>query len=323
MINKYIKIEQGTYRNQDMSGRIFPILKDYQRFAGKEGGFVTVDCSELDGFEGLDKARINVPAITDLTIVTEGQYQMQRDELKTDTITDSKDTGEETDEQAIDRIAARFEILDEMAEAVSTSKVRAMIVSGPPGIGKSYGVERALEKRSMFDDIAGSSRKFEVVKGAMSPIGLYKKLYEHSAKGHVVCFDDCDAILYDDLALNLLKAALDTGKKRTLHWNTESRTLMAEGMPNQFETNASVLSGIRKNDQLGRPEDYYAQLAGIYRAVDAKTIGAAATEYLQPTGLTFIVVGDRKIVEPQLKDLGIPVEVRAAPASADEGSEQE
>ena len=241
MINKYIKIEQGSYRNQDMSGRIFPIIKDYQRFAGKEGGFVTVDCSELDGFEGLDKARINVPAITDLTIVTEGQYQMQRDELKSDAIAENKTTGEETDEQAIDRIAARFEILDEMAEAVSTSKVRAMIVSGPPGIGKSYGVERALEKRSMFDDIAGSTRKFEVVKGAMSPIGLYKKLYEHSAKGHVVCFDDCDAILYDDLALNLLKAALDTGKKRTLHWNTESRTLMAEGMPNSFEFNGGVV----------------------------------------------------------------------------------
>ena len=232
MINKYIKVEQGSYRNQDMSGRIFPILKDYQRFAGKEGGFITVDCSELDGFEALDKARINVPAITDLTLTTEGAFQIQRDELKTDSTDAPVNTGEETDEQAIDRIAARFEILDEMAEAVSTSKVRAMIVSGPPGIGKSYGVERALEKRSMFDDIANQASKFEVVKGAMSPIGLYKKLYEHSAKGHVVCFDDCDAILYDDLALNLLKAALDTGKKRTLHWNTESRTLMAEGMPN-------------------------------------------------------------------------------------------
>ena len=75
----------------------------------------------------------------------------------------------------------------------------------------------------------------------MSAIGLYKKLYEHSSKGHVVCFDDCDAILYDDLALNLLKAALDTGKKRTLCWNTESRTLMAEGMPNSFEFNGGVV----------------------------------------------------------------------------------
>jgi hypothetical protein len=243
MINKYIKIEQGSYRGNDMSGRIFPILKDYQKFAGdKEGGFVTVDCSELDGFEGLDKARINVPSISDLTITTEGAYQMQRDELQANAPkATTVNTGGETDEEAIERIAARFSILDEMAEAVSTSKVRAMIVSGPPGIGKSYGVERALEKRSMFDDIAGSQRKFEVVKGAMSAIGLYKKLYEHSGKGHVVCFDDCDAVLYDDLALNLLKAALDTGKKRTLHWNTESRTLMAEGMPNSFEFHGGVI----------------------------------------------------------------------------------
>ena len=242
MVNKYIKIEQGSYRGQDMSGRIFPILKDYQKFSGdKEGGFVTVETSELDGFEGLDKARINVPAITDLTLVTEGQYQMQRDELKDNAVSVTPTENNETDEQAIERIAARFSILDEMAEAVSSSKVRAMIVSGPPGIGKSYGVERALEKKSMFDDIAGSKRKFEVVKGAMSAIGLYKKLYEHSAKGHVVCFDDCDAILYDDLALNLLKAALDTGKKRTLHWNTESRTLIAEGMPNSFEFFGGVI----------------------------------------------------------------------------------
>ena len=241
MIKKYIKVDKGSYRNQDMSGRIFPILKDYQRFEGKEGGFITVDCSELDGFEGLNKARINVPAITDLTLTTEGAFQISRDELENETETVTATEGAETDEQAIERIAARFSILDEMAEAVSTSKVRAMIVSGPPGIGKSYGVERALEKQNMFEDISGSARRFEVVKGAMSAIGLYKKLYEHSSKGHVVCFDDCDAILYDDLALNLLKAALDTGKKRTLCWNTESRTLMAEGMPNSFEFNGGVV----------------------------------------------------------------------------------
>ena len=245
MIHKYIKVEEGSYRGHDMSGRIFPILKDYQTFAGdKQGGFVTVDCSELDGFEGLDKARVNVADIGRLTLTTEGAYIIHRDSLKADaTETVAKPTPEnkETDEAAIERIAARFSILDEKAEAVSTSKVRAMIVSGPPGIGKSYGVERALEKQSMFEDISGSNRKFEIVKGAMSAIGLYKKLYEHSHKGHVVCFDDCDAILYDDLALNLLKAALDTGKKRTLCWNTESRTLMAEGMPNSFEFNGGVV----------------------------------------------------------------------------------
>ena len=195
-MKKYIRIETGSYRNQDMSGRIFPILKDYQAFAGKPGGFVTVDCSEFDGFEGLDKARVNVPEIGALTIVPEGQYISHREELaKTDKQIEPK-SQEETDEQAIERIAARFSILDEMADAVAQSKVRAMIVSGPPGIGKSFGVEKALERQNMFEDIAGNSRKFEMVKGAMSAIGLYKKLYEHSGRGHVVCFDDCDAILY-------------------------------------------------------------------------------------------------------------------------------
>ena len=240
-MKKYIKIEVGSYRGQDMSGRVFPIIKDYQRFSGgKAGGFVTVDCSEFEGFEGLDKARINVPDIGSLTVVPEGQYIINRDEI-TQTVAQDTPAVTENEEQAIERIAARFSILDEMADAVATSKVRAMIVSGPPGIGKSYGVEKALEKQNMFQDIAGDKRKFEMVKGAMSAIGLYKKLYEHSAKGHVVCFDDCDAILYDDLALNLLKAALDTTPRRTLHWNTESRTLMAEGMPNSFEFHGGVI----------------------------------------------------------------------------------
>ena len=240
-MKKYIKIDVGSYRGQDMSGRVFPIIKDYQRFAGgKEGGFVTVDCSEFEGFQGLDKARINVPGIGSLTVVPEGQYIINRDEI-TRTVSEETPEVTENEEQAIERIASRFSILDEMADAVATSKVRAMIVSGPPGIGKSYGVEKALEKQNMFEDIAGKARRFEMVKGAMSAIGLYKKLYEHSGKGHVVCFDDCDAILYDDLALNLLKAALDTTPRRTLHWNTESRTLMAEGMPNSFEFNGGVI----------------------------------------------------------------------------------
>jgi len=92
-------------------------------------------------------------------------------------------------------------------------------------------------------------------------------------------------------------------------------------LPTQFETSGAVLSAIAKNDRLGRPEDYYVRLAATYRAIDAKRIGAAAGQYLQPADLTWIVVGDRKVVEPQLKGLGLPVEVREAPAGAGEGEE--
>ena len=48
-------------------------------------------------------------------------------------------------------------------------------------------------------------------------------------------FDDCDSVLLDDLSLNILKAALDSSKKRMIHWNTDSRLLRSEGVPNSFE----------------------------------------------------------------------------------------
>jgi hypothetical protein len=80
-----------------------------------------------------------------------------------------------------------------------------------------------------------------VVKGATSGLGLYKKLYQYSAKGSVIVFDDCDTVLFDDLSLNILKAALDSGKKRIIQWNTESRVLDREGIPDKFEFEGAVI----------------------------------------------------------------------------------
>jgi hypothetical protein len=143
----------------------------------------------------------------------------------------------ETDEEIMARLANRFEILEDMTRAVKRGDVRAMIVTGPPGVGKSFGVERVLSKHDVFADVAQDSKlkKYEVVKGAMSAIGLYKKLYEYSDKKCILVFDDCDSVLMDDLSLNILKAALDSSKKRMIHWNTDSRSLKQEGMPNSFE----------------------------------------------------------------------------------------
>lgn len=81
------------------------------------------------------------------------------------------------------------------------------------------------------------------------------------------------------------------------------------GLPNRFETNGQVLNAIVMNDRLGRPDDYYRTLPARYRAIDATAINTAARQWLQPEGLTFIVVGDKAVVEPQLKGLGLPVEV--------------
>ena len=148
-----------------------------------------------------------------------------------------------TDEEILTRLRERFNILDDMTRAVKKGDVRAMIVTGPPGVGKSFGVEKVLSKHDVFADVAQNSKlkKYEVVKGAMSAIGLYKKLYEYSDRKSILVFDDCDSVLLDDLSLNILKAALDSSKKRTIHWNTDSRLLRSEGVPNSFEFSGGAI----------------------------------------------------------------------------------
>lgn len=148
-----------------------------------------------------------------------------------------KDLSHETDQEIIERMRTRFSILDDMTRAVKGGHVRAMIVSGPPGVGKSFGVEQVLSKHDIFAGVAqdNSLKKYEIVKGAVSAIGLYKKLYQYADRKSIVVFDDCDSVLLDPDCLGMLKGALDSGSKRIISWNKESRYLHQEGVPNQFE----------------------------------------------------------------------------------------
>jgi hypothetical protein len=147
----------------------------------------------------------------------------------------------ETDASILNRLNERFEILTEMTKAVKRGDVRAMIVSGPPGVGKSHNVEAVLQKDGLFDTLGERKPKFEVVKGAMSSIGLYSKLYEFSDSKHVLVFDDCDDILQEELSLNILKGALDSGQRRFISWNTDSRILRSEGIPDRFEFKGAAI----------------------------------------------------------------------------------
>jgi hypothetical protein len=156
-------------------------------------------------------------------------------------VNDAVDNPNESDDQIIERMRERFSILDDMTQASIDGVVRGMVVTGPPGVGKSFGVEAVLEKNSLFDKLAGNKMRFEVIKGASSAIGLYKVLFENADRNSVLVLDDCDTVLYDETSLNLLKAALDSSKKRTLNWNTDSALLRREGIPDSFEFKGSVI----------------------------------------------------------------------------------
>ena len=139
------------------------------------------------------------------------------------------------------RISETFLMLDTIVDACARNVVRGLVVSGPPGIGKSFGVEKQLATANMFRTIQGVDPKYEVISGGISSIGLYQKLYHNRSKEQVLVFDDADAVFSDEESLNLLKAALNSGDKRRICWNKESRTLAVEDIPEAFDFEASVI----------------------------------------------------------------------------------
>jgi hypothetical protein len=201
---------------------IFPLVEEFK--VGAAGGYVTVDGSAVSGFPDRN---------IKIKCSSADGYEKAAGSAKIEKV-------EESDEQVVERIRERFDMLKDMTKAVKKGDVRAMIVSGPPGVGKSHGVEEVLERYDTLSAL-GASKKYDVVKGAMSPIGLYCKLFNYKEKDDVLVFDDCDAIFEEPLALNILKAALDSKKKRTIHWNTDSFKLRNEGVPDSFEFQGSAI----------------------------------------------------------------------------------
>jgi hypothetical protein len=246
-----IEIVEGLYKirgnDVSMTGRRFMLIKEYQETDGE--GYVTVDGATCTPrLTGVPPRNIRIRCTNSQSYrVVDGFIQNLRStepegimSLVENKVPDVV-VAQETDEAIVERLRKRFEVLKDMTQAVKAGDVRAMIVTGPPGVGKSFGVEEVLNKQDLFNALADRKPKYEVVKGAMSALGLYAKLYEYSKRGNVIVFDDCDSVLLDDLSLNILKAALDSSKKRTISWNTDSRLLRTDGIPDRFEFNAGAI----------------------------------------------------------------------------------
>lgn len=144
----------------------------------------------------------------------------------------------ETDEQIDAKLRVRFSILDHLTKATIKGVTRSLIVSGPPGLGKSFNVEALLSK------FGQEERDYTIIRGYVKATGLYKAFYNYRDSGKVVVFDDSDSIFFDGNALNLLKAACDTIDNRVLSYRSEYVMYDEEGvnvLPRSFEFNASVI----------------------------------------------------------------------------------
>ena len=139
----------------------------------------------------------------------------------------------ESDEERSKRISTRFSTLDRMATRLVENKIPALIVSGPPGLGKSYTLE------TKADQLEGSDKPVTIISGSISAPGLLIALYEHREGGTVV-LDDCDDVFRDETTLNLLKAVLDSSAKRVVSYRKMAKWMEDLDIPQTFEFKGSV-----------------------------------------------------------------------------------
>jgi len=145
---------------------------------------------------------------------------------------------EMTDAEIEENINSRFASLDLMACGVVNGDFRSLIVSGNPGIGKTFTLETILE-----DAVKASKILFTGVRGYVRATGLYRLMWDHRHKECVLMMDDADSIFQDEISLNLLKGGLDTTKRRHISWRTEKRFESEDGedIPQEFDFSGAII----------------------------------------------------------------------------------
>ena len=143
-MKRQIYVLEGSYRNRKVENTTFKLVKPYQPYPHKEGGFITVKIDDLTQYPGATKDHIRI------SLDNENQLRDKPPET----------SKEETDEEVVERMRKRFEILDSMTKATKKGDIRAMIVSGPPGVGKSFGVEKVLERYGVVSTLGETKKKY-------------------------------------------------------------------------------------------------------------------------------------------------------------------
>jgi hypothetical protein len=146
-------------------------------------------------------------------------------------------------------INQRFGFVEKIVGMVATGVQPSTVITGQGGLGKTYTVMKQLKASGLQDyneliqrlpagSVIQMSKVFVTIKGYSTPKGLYRTLFEN--QNATIVFDDCDSILKDPIALNLLKGALDSYSKRIISWNAESFG-KDDDLPRSFEFKGRIV----------------------------------------------------------------------------------
>jgi len=152
-------------------------------------------------------------------------------------------------------INQRFSFVEKLISMVASGVQPSAVITGQGGLGKTYTVMKTLVNAGYVDgstladfqvgQVVQRSKMFVTVKGYSTAKGLFRTLFENN--GSVIVFDDCDSVLKDPVALNLLKGALDSYGKRVISWNADMKD---EDLPRSFDFTGKVvfISNKAQND---------------------------------------------------------------------------
>lgn len=151
----------------------------------------------------------------------------------------------ETLEEAKKRIAVRYDAMQRMTKRLVAGKIPSLIISGPPGLGKSHTVRTELAEAfpdgpESIDEEGNEQLRYDTVSGSISAVGLYQALW-YTRNGGVLVLDDVDDVFRDETSLNLLKGALDSSPIRSISWRKEARWLEEHGIPDRFTFDGHVV----------------------------------------------------------------------------------
>ena len=143
-------------------------------------------------------------------------------------------------------INKRFEFVQQMVTMVAGKVVPSAIITGQGGLGKSHTVVKALRAEGLEDvtdlaefqvgSVMRASKCYRIVKGFSTAKGLYRTLFEGNRM--TLVFDDCDSVLKDPVALNILKGALDSYSDRYISWNADMKD---DELPRSFKFEGSIV----------------------------------------------------------------------------------
>ena len=152
------RVHSGNYGGKEVANEVFPLVKGFA--VGKNGGFITVDGTQVQGYPDRE-IRIKLVSKNDYEVI-QSEQAFPEEKVEVPVVVKK----ELSDEERLAEIRERFEILDEMTQGSIDGVVRGMVVTGPPGVGKSYGVEKVIEQTSMFDKLADKPLNYGPEQGA-------------------------------------------------------------------------------------------------------------------------------------------------------------